>query len=77
VAELQAHHAERLSASMAAVNGAGVTAYEVYTQLFEIERLSMHEVRFAVAETLAHLEHLVRQERLQREENGVWLYRRI
>lgn len=77
IAQLKAHHAERLTAMLAAVNGTGVTAYEVYSQLFETGRLSMHEVRFAVAETLAHLEYLVRQERLRRDQEKVWLYHRI
>jgi glyoxylase-like metal-dependent hydrolase (beta-lactamase superfamily II) len=75
IAELQEHHARRLEEMLATLNGKGVTAYQVCTQVFG-SQLSMHEIRFAVAETLAHLEYLVNQENVQREEGEVWLYRR-
>jgi glyoxylase-like metal-dependent hydrolase (beta-lactamase superfamily II) len=75
LAELQQHHADRLEKVLAAVNADGVTPYHVSQQIFKRRELTMHEIRFAVVEMLAHLEYLVNQEQLRREENGVWLYR--
>ena len=69
IAELKAHHAQRLEAMMAAVQD-GATALEVSYQVFNYDRFSTHEVRFAVAETLAHLEYLAEQGRLQRVEEA-------
>ena len=77
LAELEQHHAERLEKMLEAINGTGVTPYHVSNYLFDHSKLSMHEIRFAVSETLAHLEYLVEQKRLRREGNGVWLYRHI
>jgi glyoxylase-like metal-dependent hydrolase (beta-lactamase superfamily II) len=65
IAELQAHHAQRLAAMQAAAQG-GATALEVAYAVFDFDRFSQHEVRFAVAEALAHLEYLVEAGRLQR-----------
>jgi hypothetical protein len=76
IGELQDHHARRLEVMLTVANGNGVTAYQVCTQLFGTQ-LSMHEIRFAVAETLAHLEYLINQEKVQREEGEIWLYRRV
>lgn len=65
IAELQKHHAERLEVTYAAAQ-AGATALEVSYSVFDYDRFSQHEVRFAVAEALAHLEHLAEEGRLQR-----------
>ena len=67
IAELQAHHDQRLEVMYAAAK-AGATALEVSYAVFDYDRFSRHEVRFAVAEALAHLEHLAEQGRLQRVE---------
>lgn len=75
LAELEQHHTERLERMLGAVNGTGVTPYHVSNYIFDHSKLSMHEIRFAVSETLAHLEYLVGQKRLHREGNEVWLYR--
>jgi len=75
LAELKQHHAVRLAVMLDAVEAGGVTAYQVCNQVFNTPEFTMHELRFAVAETLAHLEYLVKQERLRREDDGVWLYR--
>lgn len=75
LAELQQHHADRLEKVLAAVNAGGVTPYQVSQKIFRRRELTMHEIRFAVVEMLAHLEYLVSQQRLRREENGVRLYR--
>lgn len=73
--ELKAHHAERLQHALDGVNG-GVTVYEVSRHLFEMDAFTPHEVRFALAETLAHLEYLRGQETLARE-GEQWRYFRV
>jgi len=55
--ELQTHHASRLMQMAAAADS--VSALTVAQRIFNFDRFGEHEVRFAVAETLAHLEHLV------------------
>jgi glyoxylase-like metal-dependent hydrolase (beta-lactamase superfamily II) len=57
VDELLAHHEERLSAMLAALDGQPATPFEVARRVFP-EDLTAHQLRFALAETLAHLEHL-------------------
>ena len=54
--QLIAHHEARLDRALTAVWG-GATAYQVATQLFDFGRLTPHEIRFALVETLAHLEY--------------------
>jgi glyoxylase-like metal-dependent hydrolase (beta-lactamase superfamily II) len=75
IGELLAHHDQRLEAMYQAV-GSGSTVYEVSQHIFDFGKLTHHEVRFAVAETLAHLEHLRDEERMIREEGEVWVYRK-
>jgi hypothetical protein len=58
VDELLAHHEERLSVMLAALDGRPATPFEVARRVFP-EDLTAHQLRFALAETLAHLEHLV------------------
>lgn len=65
IAELLAHHDQRLEAMVQAA-APGATALEVSYAVFNYDRFSTHEVRFAVAETLAHLEYLANQGRLLR-----------
>src|SRR5215218_5580462 len=55
--ELILHHEERLSVMHEALMGEPVTAFEVVRRIFP-DDLSDHQLRFALAETLAHLEHL-------------------
>ncbi len=74
IAELQAHHALRLEQTIAAVGPHGATALEVSRHLFDYDRFSRHEVRFAIAEALAHLEYHVEQGELAAEENDVRIY---
>ena len=57
------HHAERLDAMEQAV-GDGATVFDVARQVFATDRLDRHQLRMAVAETLAHLEHLMAVGRL-------------
>jgi glyoxylase-like metal-dependent hydrolase (beta-lactamase superfamily II) len=60
--EIIEHHRERLDGTAAALDGRPLSAYEVSLALFERE-LSPTLRRFATAESLAHLERLVRDGR--------------
>jgi hypothetical protein len=64
-AELIQHHRDRLDATAAALSADARTAFEVSVALFGDE-LSPTQRRFAVAETLSHLERLVREGRAAR-----------
>ncbi|MGQ9533108.1 MAG: MBL fold metallo-hydrolase, partial [Desulfotomaculales bacterium] len=57
VEQLLLHHRERL-ALMRELAAPGATAFEVSRAVFG-DQLTLHEMRFAMAETLAHLVHLV------------------
>jgi glyoxylase-like metal-dependent hydrolase (beta-lactamase superfamily II) len=72
--ELLHHHDERLAHIRAAAHGK--TAMDVALAIFPFERFSPHEQRFAVAEALAHLEHLRLRGDLRRENvaDGAWVY---
>ena len=72
IGELLHHHDERLEAMYAAAAG-GATALETSIAVFNFDRFSPHEIRFAVAETLAHLEHLADSGRLQRYEKDAYI----
>jgi glyoxylase-like metal-dependent hydrolase (beta-lactamase superfamily II) len=71
LAELRHHHHERLALMETEATG-GKDAYTICTRVFPVEELTSHQVRFAMAETLAHLEYLVSIGRLERvEQDGV------
>jgi hypothetical protein len=78
IGELRAHHDERLAGVRSRVadgDGAGVTAFDVVRHFWG-ERLSAHEVRFALVEVAAHLEYLrLRDELLMTTADGVIRYR--
>jgi hypothetical protein len=57
----------------AALDG-GATAYEVARRVFLFDQYTTHEMRFAVAETIAHLEYLVHAGVLRRFEGEVVRY---
>ena len=63
--ELIAHHDERLERTAASLDGRARTAYDVSLTLFP-EPLSTTLRRFALAETRAHLEYLVRRQAARR-----------
>jgi glyoxylase-like metal-dependent hydrolase (beta-lactamase superfamily II) len=63
--ELREHHQLRLQEALQAA-GSGTDAFRVCQQLFATEQLTSHQLRFAMAETLAHLEYLVAQQQLVR-----------
>ncbi len=76
--ELLAHHEKRLVTIREAIPDAGATTLEITRRVFPVDRFNTHEVRFAVAETLAHLEHLLETGEASWDENsaGVWVFRR-
>jgi glyoxylase-like metal-dependent hydrolase (beta-lactamase superfamily II) len=67
--EIIEHHRERLDGTAAALDGRPLSAYEVSLELFE-RQLSPTLRRFATAESLAHLERLVRDGRAERAGGG-------
>jgi len=67
--EIIEHHRQRLDGTAAALAGRPLSAYEVSLALFERE-LSPTLRRFATAESLAHLERLVRDGRAERAAGG-------
>jgi glyoxylase-like metal-dependent hydrolase (beta-lactamase superfamily II) len=74
LAALQTHHQQRLAKMIDAVAD-GASALTVAQRVFNFNAFSDHEVRFAVAETLAHLEYLVLHRAIQRDEaSGTYLY---
>ncbi|MFL5950320.1 MAG: MBL fold metallo-hydrolase [Gaiellaceae bacterium] len=60
--ELLEHHRSRLDRTSALLNNQGLTPYEISLRLFG-DDLSPTQQRFGVAETLSHLERLVREGR--------------
>ncbi|MFZ5647510.1 MAG: MBL fold metallo-hydrolase [Bacillota bacterium] len=75
VVELLEHHRQRLD-QIAELAGTGSSAYQICVKLFG-PSLSLHEIRFALTETLAHLAYLEgKSEVYSRLEGGVVIYRK-
>ncbi|QKY70062.1 MBL fold metallo-hydrolase [Lentibacillus sp. CBA3610] len=74
IEEIKSHHDKRLDQTLLAI-GSGASIYQISQQLFR-KRLTVHEMRFAVGETLAHLEYLRNKGECHRELNGgtYWYY---
>ena len=73
-AEIRQHHAERLEL-MARLAGTGRNAYAISAEVFPLLDLTPHQVRFAMAETLAHLVYLESIGRLQSQQrDGVTVF---
>lgn len=72
--ELHDHHLMRLQTTLEAVEKGLSTAYQAAHHIFEPSRFTVHEWRFAVAETLAHLEYLRYRGQIIRETGEVWRY---
>lgn len=71
--QIEAHHVERLSATLDAIHNGGTVA-ETCNKLFA-EELNTHETRFAIGETLAHLEYLRYKGECERElQDGNYRY---
>jgi glyoxylase-like metal-dependent hydrolase (beta-lactamase superfamily II) len=72
--EILEHHAERLALAEGALGTEPATAYDVSLAIFRSD-LPPAQRRFALAESLAHLERLVREGRAERvEQDGVTSY---
>ncbi len=75
IEELLDHHQERLAKTYESIKEPA-TIFEVNGQLFK--KLSIHETRFAIGETLAHLEYLYQNNQCRKNlENGTWYYEAI
>lgn len=73
--ELHAHHLTRLTHTQEAVAEGRSTGYDAAHHIFDTNKFTHHEWRFAIAETLAHLEYLHLQGRLNKESrDGAWHY---
>src|SRR5699024_12679116 len=71
--EIVAHHDDRLNETLQKTNEYQ-TVYRICEALFQFE-LTVHETRFAIGETIAHLEYLRHKGELEREEiDGIWHY---
>lgn len=76
VLELKEHHEERLETLHEIIQG-GLTVYDACEKLFN-KKLNVHETRFAIGETLAHLEYLRLNGQSERELQGeVYVYKAI
>lgn len=74
VEELIQHHQARLQRTLDTVSAGHHTAYSASLHIFEFQRFSAHEWRFATAEALAHLEYLRDHGHLRREGGPVLYY---
>lgn len=73
--ELLSHHEERLEETYLFIQHPA-TVYEVTANMFG--KLNDHETRFAVGESLAHLEYLLVKNQCRKAEiNGTWYYETI
>lgn len=71
--ELIAHHHDRLAETLYHIKEPS-TVYEVCQRLFPTQ-LTVHEMRFAIGETLAHLEYLKYEgESVCELQDGCWYY---
>jgi len=77
LAELRHHHAERLERALAACREPA-TLFEIMPALFDIE-IVPGQLGFALGETYAHMNHLLRHGRVERwrGEDGAWRFRRL
>ena len=75
IAELIAHHDLRLGHTLEAIEAGAKTVFDIAAQLFDLERLTPHEWRFAMAETLAHLEYLEKRGQVECDDEGVMRWR--
>jgi glyoxylase-like metal-dependent hydrolase (beta-lactamase superfamily II) len=71
--QIAQHHAQRLEETLAALSHP-MTVYEVSHRLFDHEILSIHEMRFAATETLAHLDYLMQRGQVEREGEAIWTF---
>ncbi len=70
--EIAAHHDDRLDEHIAALRTGADTAYDVARVVWPGDTLSFHEQRFALVESLSHLERLVAGGRAEQPAAGRW-----
>lgn len=76
IAEITRHHEERLAFILERISGV-MTAYEISCALFDRE-LSVHEQRFAIGETIAHLRYLQETGNITvYDEHGMNMYQKV
>jgi glyoxylase-like metal-dependent hydrolase (beta-lactamase superfamily II) len=61
------HHMERLASMNEMVIGGTHSAFDLAREYFKLTTLTPHQVRFALSETLAHLEYLVAEGKLEKQ----------
>lgn len=71
IEELIAHHHTRLEHTLAAIEGGAHSVFDIAARIFPIDRLTPHEWRFAMAETLAHLNTLRERDQATCARDGV------
>ena len=76
IAEMIAHHDERLAKTFEAVQKTeGISAHGVSQAVFRLKELNYHQSSFAIAETLAHLDLLEYRKAIHREDvDGIWRF---
>ena len=65
--QLLAHHEERLQKMTERIQESPANAYDICVHMFG-NRLGTHQLRFAMSETLAHLQELIRRELVKQEQ---------
>lgn len=74
IAQLHAHHRERLDAVMQACTERPSSAFDILPLLFR-RALDLHQMTFALGESIAHLHALWHEGRLQRDKGPDGVYR--
>lgn len=74
VEEIIEHHEVRLIHTLEAIDAETQTIYDISRKVFPIDRFSLHEIRFAMAETLAHLDLLDIQGKVKHDNGNVRRY---
>lgn len=74
IIELIAHHEERCDFTLSILSNEKLNVYQIAQALFPFE-LTVHELRFAIGETVAHLTYLNQRGECKRDiHEGVWQY---
>lgn len=68
------HHEQRLDAMTERIRTQPANGYDVCMSIFN-SKLTLHQLRFAMSETLAHLEELIRRGIAHKyQQDGIWIY---
>ncbi|KAB2330489.1 MBL fold metallo-hydrolase [Cytobacillus depressus] len=73
ISELIHHHEQRLAEMEDLAQGR--SAYQIAEDIFAHKELSAHQWRFAIAETIAHLEYLTQENRIKRVNSSPVVYK--